>query len=376
MDLKLEKIFKTRLNNFRELLANKKLDAFILFVFEGFNTENCHYISGFRGSSAALIIKSDEAVLITDGRYLTQSKEQTLSEYKIIIQSEVSLAKFVINYLKDLKLKNIGYEADKISHRLFESAFKDNNLNFVDAGDLILSLRRTKDVYEVDAIKEAARIGREAYGRVLESIKLNIFEISESEFDVRLFSEIKRMGAERGWAGHDFIVASGLNSAMCHARATQKKFEDGDIVTVDYGAMIRGYMSDITRNFAVRKIKDNKVLEINNILLNAHHAAAKALRPGISGKDVDTIARKIIEDAGYGKYFMHGLGHGLGLEIHESPRLSQSSNDILQAGDVVTVEPGIYIEGWGGMRIEDDYLITQDGAECLTVNDNQAINII
>lgn len=376
MDLKLEKIFKTRLNNFRELLANKKLDAFILFVFEGFNTENCHYISGFRGSSAALIIKSDEVVLITDGRYLTQSKEQTLSEYKIIIQSEVPLAKFVINYLKDLNLKTIGYEADKISHRLFESAFKDNNLNFVDAGDLILSLRRAKDVYEVDAIKEAARIGREAYGRVLDSIKLNIFEISESEFDVRLFSEIKRMGAERGWAGHDFIVASGLNSAKCHARSTQKKFEQGDIVTVDYGAMVKGYMSDITRNFAVRNFKDNKVLEINNILLNAHHAAAKALRPGISGKDVDTIARKIIDEAGYGKYFMHGLGHGLGLEIHESPRLSQSSNDILQAGDVVTVEPGIYIEGWGGMRIEDDYLITQDGAECLTVNDNQAINII
>ncbi|MBR1603489.1 MAG: aminopeptidase P family protein [Synergistaceae bacterium] len=376
MNAELEKIFKLRLDKFRDLLAQKNLDAFVLFVFEGFNTENCHYISGFRGSSAAIIINSNEAVLVTDGRYLTQVKEQALSEYKIIVQSELPLAKFVINYLRDLNLKNIGYEAEKISHKLFESAFNNNNFNWVDAGDLILNLRRSKDIYEINAIKKAARIGREAYGKVLNSIKLNIFEISESEFDVRLFSEIKRMGAERGWAGHDFIVASGLNSAKCHARSTQKKFESGDIVTVDYGAMINGYMSDITRNFSVKKFKDNQVSEINNILLKAHKAAAEALRPGISGKDVDTIARKIIEDAGYGKYFMHGLGHGLGLEIHEAPRLSQSSSDILQAGDVVTIEPGIYIEGWGGMRIEDDYLITESGSECLTINDNQAINII
>ena len=162
---------------------------------------------------------------------------------------------------------------------------------------------------------------------------------------------------------------------MCHAPATMKKFSRGETVTVDYGAMTEGYMSDITRNFVIGHA-DDKAREINAILLKAHHEAAKALRPGISGSEVDAIARKVIADSGYGKNFLHGLGHGLGLEVHESPRLSPTSKDILQIGDVVTVEPGIYIEGWGGLRIEDDYLITEEGAECLTVNDNQSIEEI
>ena len=151
--------------------------------------------------------------------------------------------------------------------------------------------------------------------------------------------------------------------------------EGGDSITVDYGAMVEGYMSDITRNFAIGKV-NGELLKINDILLTAHKEAAKALRPGISGRDVDEVARKIISDSGYGENFLHGLGHGLGLEVHEAPRLSRSSKDILQIGDVVTIEPGIYIEGLGGLRIEDDYLITEDGSECLTVNDNQSIEII
>ena len=186
---------------------------------------------------------------------------------------------------------------------------------------------------------------------------------------------LKKLGGEKGWAHDDFIVASGARSAMCHAPATGKAFREGEIVTVDYGAMVEGYMSDITRNFALGR-PDDKAMEINDILLKAHHEAAAALRPGIAGKDVDAIARKVITDAGYGENFVHGLGHGLGLEVHEAPRLSKTSTDILRAGDVVTVEPGIYIEGWGGLRIEDDYLITEDGAECLTVNDNQSLAVI
>ena len=161
---------------------------------------------------------------------------------------------------------------------------------------------------------------------------------------------------------------------MCHAPATLKKFELGETVTVDYGAMVEGYMCDITRNFAIGRA-DKKALEINEVLLKAHREAVKILRPGISGREVDAEARRVISDAGYGKNFLHGLGHGLGLEVHEAPRLSRSSEDILQAGDVVTIEPGIYIEGFGGLRIEDDYLITENGSECLTINDNQSIII-
>ena len=254
---------------------------------------------------------------------------------------------------------------------MFEVTFAPVKTRWVDATDFIPSLRRAKDASEVESIKKAARIGREAYGAILERVASGMTEI---EFDSALLAEIKRRGAERGWAHDDFIVASGQRGAMCHARATGKAFEDGDTVTVDYGAMVDGYMSDITRNFAVGRAQD-KARELNDILLNAHRAAAAALRPGIAGKDVDMIARKVIMDAGYGKDFVHGLGHGLGLSIHEAPRLAPSSKDILQVGDVVTIEPGIYLEGWGGLRIEDDYLITEDGAECLTVNDNQSLTV-
>jgi Xaa-Pro aminopeptidase len=146
-------------------------------------------------------------------------------------------------------------------------------------------------------------------------------------------------------------------------------------VTLDYGVMIDGYMCDVTRNFAVGMARD-RALELDEILVRAHRRAAALLRPGVSGREADAAARKIVDDAGYGKNFVHGLGHGLGLEIHEAPRLSFLSNDVLQAGDVVTVEPGIYIEGWGGLRVEDDYLITENGAECLTQSDDQHLRVV
>ena len=358
---------KKRLARLRELMSGKGMDAFVLLVLERANSESCHYISGFRGSSAALIIDRKEATLVTDGRYRTQAAAQ--SPFKLIVQSDVPLAAFIAKAVSDAGWGAVGFESDKVSHRMFEVTFAPVKTQWMDATDFIPSLRRSKDACEVESIKKAARIGREAYGTMLERVHPGM---TEAEFCSALLAEIKRRGAEKGWAQDDFIVASGQNGAMCHARATDKAFEEGDTVTVDYGAMVDGYMSDITRNFAVGHAQD-KARELNDILLRAHRAAAAVLRPGIAGKDVDAVARKVIIDAGYGKDFVHGLGHGLGLAIHEAPRLAPSSKDILQVGDVVTVEPGIYIEGWGGLRIEDDYLITENGVECLTVNDNQSL---
>ncbi|MBQ7220112.1 MAG: aminopeptidase P family protein [Synergistaceae bacterium] len=351
-------------------MDKQQLDSFVLIVDERANSESCHYISGFRGSSAALIITMNAATLITDGRYTTQAKTQT--PFTVIIQSELSLPEYIAKAVNDSDYVRIGYEAEKISHATFTKYFAPAKAEWIDASEFIPRLRRTKDSHEVSLIREAARIGREAYGHVLAHVHEGM---TEAEFGSLLMNEIKTMGAEKGWAHDDFIVASGTRSAMCHAPATGKAFAHGETVTVDYGAMVEGYMSDITRNFALGNISD-KAREINSVLLHAHHEAVKALRPGVHGKDVDAVARKVITDAGYGEFFIHGLGHGLGLEVHEQPRLSRTSRDILQAGDVVTVEPGIYIEGWGGLRIEDDYLITEDGAECLTINDNQSLELV
>ena len=363
-------MINSRVNKLRALMSERKLDVFVLIVEERANSESCHYISGFRGSSAALIISMKDEMLITDGRYQTQAPQQ--SPFKIVIQSKVSLPQYIANAVSESEWTHVGFEAEKISHATFTKYFAPIKAEWIDASDLIAKLRRKKDSHEVELIRKAAKIGREAYGNVLKKVHEGM---SELEFDIALMNEIKLLGAEKGWAHDDFIVASGERSAMCHAPATLKKFSRGDTVTVDYGAMVEGYMSDITRNFAVGEISD-KAREINEILLRAHNEAAKTLRPGISGKDVDEVARKVISDAGYDDKFVHGLGHGLGLEVHEAPRLSRTSTDILQVGDVVTIEPGIYIEGWGGLRIEDDYLVVEDGCECLTMNDNQSIEVI
>lgn len=363
-------IVNGRLARLRALMREKGADAFVLMVLERLNSESCHYISGFRGSSAALLIDGEDAHLVTDGRYRTQAAKQ--SPFSLTVQSELPLPAYVARAVAEKGWRTVAFEAEKVSHALFEAVFRPLSARWVDGSTFIPSLRRSKDRVEADAIHRAAVIARNAYDSVLEQVSPGMTEV---EFESRMLSEIKRLGGEKGWVHDDFIVASGERGAMCHARATCKPFESGDTVTFDYGVTVDGYMCDITRNFAVGHAQP-RALELNDILLKAHREAAAALRPGIAGRDVDAVARKIITDAGYGKDFVHGLGHGLGLEIHEAPRLSAISKDVLQVGDVVTIEPGIYIEGWGGLRIEDDYLITETGSECLSLPDNQSLRVV
>ena len=363
-------IVNGRLDRLRALMRERGADAFVLMVLERLNSESCHYISGFRGSSAALLIDGEDARLVTDGRYRTQAAKQ--SPFSLTVQSELPLPAYVARAVAEKGWRTVAFEAEKVSQALFEAVFRPLSARWVDGSTFIPSLRRSKDRVEADAIHRAAVIARNAYDSVLEQVSPGMTEV---EFESRMLSEIKRLGGEKGWVHDDFIVASGERGAMCHARATCKPFESGDTVTFDYGVTVDGYMCDITRNFAVGHAQP-RALELNDILLRAHREAAAALRPGIAGRDVDAVARKIITDAGYGKDFVHGLGHGLGLEIHEAPRLSAISKDILQVGDVVTIEPGIYIEGWGGLRIEDDYLITETGSECLSLPDNQSLRVV
>lgn len=361
---------KARVEKLRAAMAEKKLDAFALFVFERQNTESCHYISGFRGSSAALLIDAARTLLITDGRYQTQAGQQ--SPFELIVQMGVSLPEFVTRTVSESGYKTVGFEAEKISCAVFDRDLKKVSAEWKDASSLIPSLRRTKDAQEVEAIKRAGEIARKAYDAVLAQVRVGMTEV---EFESRLLYEIKMAGAEKGWAHDDFIVVSGARGAMCHGQPTAKPFEAGDTVTLDYGVMVDGYMCDITRNFAVERAQ-RRAVELDEILVRAHREAAAALKPGIPAKEIDAVARQIITDAGYEKNFVHGLGHGLGLEVHEAPRLSFLSQDVLKAGDVVTIEPGIYIEGWGGLRVEDDYLITEDGAECLTRSDDQHLQVV
>lgn len=363
-------IVRGRVEKLRALMREQKLDALTVMVFERLNSESCHYISGFRGSSAALVIDAKRELLITDGRYQTQAAMQ--SPFTLTIQTGIPVAESVARIVADNGYKTVGFEAEKISCGVFETSLKKISVEWKDASGLIPALRRRKDATEADAIRRAGVIARKAFDKVMSEVRVGMTEV---EFESRLLYEIKMAGAEKGWSHDDFIVVSGERGAMCHGRATQKPFAEGDTVTLDYGVMVDGYMCDITRNFAVSKAQD-RALEIDKILMKAHRDSAAALRPGVSGKEVDAVARKVISDAGYEKNFVHGLGHGLGLEVHEAPRLSSLSKDVLQVGDVVTIEPGIYFEGWGGLRIEDDYLITENGSECLTQSDDQHLRIV
>ena len=350
-----------RLEKLRTSLSKQPLDAFVLFVNENQNSESCRYISGFTGSSAALLIDQKRALIISDGRYKKQAEEQTFFEF---VLQEKSIEKDAIKIISESNYKSVGFEAEKISHYTYKNYFAKHPVRWEDASFLLPSLRRTKDTGEALAIETAGGIAFKAYSATLRE---SYAGMTEREFENLLIFKIKQMGGEKGWRYDDFVVVSGKRGSLPHGRATDKEFEMGDIVTVDFGVTIDGYMCDITRNFCFGE-PSQKAEEICSLLSYAHLQAAKSLAPSESGKKIDEIARNIITDAGYGKQFAHSLGHGLGLEVHEQPRLSPSSKDILAAGDVVTIEPGIYIDGWGGMRIEDDYFITEKGAICLTGN--------
>ena len=358
-----------RLAKLRANLSKLNLDAFVLFVNENKNSESCRYISGFSGSNAAMLIDEKRALLISDARYTKQAEDQSPFEFVLLNKSAEIDA---IKVISESNYKSVGFEAEKVSHYTYINYLAKHAIRWEDASSLIPTLRRTKDAGEIAAIMRAGEIAYEAY---LSAINESYAGMTEREFENLLLYRIKQMGGEKGWTHDDFIVASGKRGALPHGRATDKKFEKGEIITVDFGATVKGYMCDITRNFCIGKpsLEDE---EINSLLSRAHLQAAKYLAPSESGRRIDGIARSIINDAGYGKQFVHGLGHGLGLEVHETPRLSPRSEDTLAIGDVVTIEPGIYIEGSKGMRIEDDYLITGEGAICLTRNNDHALKII
>ncbi len=348
-----------RIIKLRHILSKREVDAFFLMVTEGYNWESAYYISGFRGSSCSILVSNDDSVLITDGRYLKQAGDQT--PFSIVDQAGRSMTSVVMEEINKSGLQNIGFESDRITLSQYKELSVSGN-QWRDLKGVIPQMRRSKDEIEILLIRKAAEIALAAFEKTLKSAYEGM---KEQEFSNWLEFNMKDLGAEGGWPGHCFIVASGPRSALPHGVPTTREFTRGDWVTVDFGAAFKGYLSDITKNFIIGDPTE-EAQRIHSVLYEAHIKAAESLKPGVTGKDVDALARDVIKKAGYEKYFTHGLGHSFGLEIHERPRLSFTSDDVLMAGDVVTIEPGIYIEGLGGMRIEDDYLVTPEGCICLT----------
>ena len=341
-------------------LKKQEADAFVILSDEDVNWESLFYMSGFRGTAGALVVFADgEAELILDGRYAVQGREQ--SPHKVYEQRS-SLVSDVAESLKKHGSKEILCESDKTFHGTWEKLSACGIWR--DGGEIIKELRRQKDAEEVEDIKRAASIGSMAFLEALDCVKPGM---TEKAFEALLNSKINLLG---GGAGFDMIVASGPRSVMPHGRASERPMAAGEWVTVDYGARWNGYFCDITRNFSLGT-PGAEAAAMHELLHRVHHETVAILRAGVSGTAVHNMAVGIFAAEGKERYFTHSLGHGFGLEIHEAPLLSPRRDDILRAGDVVTIEPGLYIPGFGGMRLEDDYLITEDGAERLTKELNQ-----
>ncbi len=327
--------------------------------------ENLQYFSGFTGGEGALILRRDSFLLFTDSRYLVQASEEA-QKFLIVNTAETSVA----SYLAEKDIGHLAYEDAFLTAVQFEGLRKLlPHMEFFPASEAILRQRSIKDEKEQAMTKEAARLADEAFGHVLPKLCPGV---SEKEIAMELEWYMRKNGASA--PSFPIICASGLRSAMPHGVASEKKLEQGDFVTLDFGCFYEGYASDMTRTVVLGKA-DEKQREVYETVLAAQEAALHAVCAEKTGKEIDAVARGIIEAKGFGQYFGHALGHGTGLNIHEHPLLSPKWEETLSPGMLVTVEPGIYIENFGGVRIEDLVLVTEDGCENLTKSTKELLEL-
>lgn len=353
-------LHESRVFQLRQSMARVGAEACIVVCLEGRNWENVFFLSGFRGSHSILIVSQENALLVTDARYLRQAEQQT--SMNVVEQGNDGLVQTAKLFLMSWGIKKAALEHRRIPHSVALSLGGKDSPEWIDGSSLVEGLRREKTEAEAGLIAKAAEVCSVALEEVLRSIRPGI---TEREIAARLECSIRLNGAEGTWGEYEFIVASGLRSAMPHGTPTEKRVENGEWVTLDFGARVEGYLCDITRNIAVGTVPE-KACFLHGLLEEAQQEAFRAVRPGVKACEVDAVARRIIGKAGYGEAFSHGLGHGLGLELHEMPRVSRYSEDVLKKGDVITLEPGIYLPDFGGMRVEDDCLVTGEGAVWLT----------
>ena len=328
--------------------------------------ENRRYLSGFTGSAGVLIITPETARLATDFRYYEQVRQQA-PEFELVEVSQ-RVEPVLARELAALGLERIGFESAAITHETYERWRNAlSSVELVPTTGLVEGLRAVKDESELAAIAEAVRIADEAIEQMMDTIRPGMTE-RQVAWDLEVY--MRTHGAEA--LAFTTIVAAGPHAAMSHAVVTERPIQRGEPVVIDMGARVEGYCSDITRSFCVGEA-DERYLQVWNTVLEAQLAAEDQIRAGMTGIQADAIARDIIYGAGYEGRFGHGLGHGVGLAIHEEPRAGMTATGVLPAQTVLTVEPGIYIPGWGGVRIEDMVVVGEEGCRILTGARKQAV---
>ena len=347
-----------RLDALRAQLDKLKCDALAIS-----HLTNVRYLTGYSGSSGLVLVTPDEPIFFTDFRYKQQAAAQVgeVADVQIAPQG-AGLWKAAMKRVKKRGIARLGFEADHLSVSGFGEIQKlaGKNTQFIGTQSAVEKQRAIKSDDELETIRHAVRIADEVMGETLQTLRPGLTELEVAwaiEAGIRA----------RGGAGTSFetIVASGVRSALPHGVASEKKIETGDMVTIDMGAIYQGYCSDMTRTVCVGK-STKKQREIYALVYRAQVAASEAIKAGAGCKAIDSVARDMISEAGHGDDFGHGLGHGVGIDIHESPRLAKMGKGKLKTGMVVTSEPGVYIADWGGVRIEDMLVVTDEGAEVLT----------
>jgi len=376
-----DKIMKERLERLREAFAPAKVDALVVSYLP-----NVRYLTGFSGSAATLLVTRRRALLLTDGRYRVQAAEQLAAssledEVSLVIGGVAAQQKALSSAISRSRAARVGLEAEHVSWATSKSFAKlAGKARVVPTKGLVEAIREVKDAREVALIGRACAIADQALGEVAGMMTEGA---TEAEVAMELDATMRRHGAED--TAFDTIVASGANSAKPHARPGPRRIRPGDAVVVDFGACYQGYRSDMTRTFLVpprrlprasqngsggaharRPGRTREIERVFDVVRRAQEAGLAAVRAGVSASAVDAACRDLIAAEGYGELFEHSTGHGVGLDIHEAPPVAPGWPGILHEGSVVTVEPGVYVAGLGGVRIEDTVVVTSGGCRVLT----------
>ena len=342
-------------------MRDEGLDALLIT-----NPTNVTYLTGFTGEASWLVLTATKTLLVSDGRFLVQLAQECPGLETVIRPPSQTLYDATAAMLGKLGLRNLGYESGHLTVNEFETLrSKAGTLDWKPASDRVEKLRIVKDAGELEAIRRAVDIAQKAFARFRESLT---GDRSEKQLHDAMEFQVREQGGKT--TAFPTIVAVGPRAALPHAPPTRRKLSADPFFLCDWGADEGLYKSDLTRMIWTGKTRSgpifDKLMKVVDIVQQSRKAALAKMRPGVAAKDVDAAARGVIEAAGYGPNFNHGLGHGVGLQIHEAPFLRSSSDATLEAGMVITLEPGIYLPDELGVRIEDDILITPDGPEMLT----------
>lgn len=348
-----------RIEKTQQYLKGNNLDAILIE-----SPTNRRYISGFTGTFGTVLITKEKAVFITDFRYTEQARAEAKG---FIVVENRNTTEEVFKQAAENEVKTMAFEEDLTSYQRYKTLSQQEKFQLKPVSGVVEKMRMFKTEEELAHIRMAAKISDEAFERILKDLKPGV-----SEFTIRNKLEMYMREAGATSSSFDMIIASGHRSALPHGVASEKIIEMGDMVTLDFGALYKGYCSDMTRTIAIGE-PNPTLKEVYQIVKDALALGIHYVKDGVDCKDLDAVVRDYITEKGYGEAFGHGTGHSYGLEIHEGPYFAVTSDETIQTGMVMTIEPGIYLPGLGGVRIEDDVLVTESGCEILTKSPKELI---